>query len=492
MKLALRGWWADEPPALRLALGIVFALGVLLRLAYLRQPMRYDESVTWLYFIGKPWHVAVSSYPFPNNHLLYTLLAKVTSAVAPGTPWAMRIPAFLAGVAVLPLTYAVGRTLFSTHAAAIGTALVAASTPLALYSTNARGYSMVDVAFLALLLLLARARDGRASPGLWAGVAAVSAAGLIAVPTMLYPLGAAVLWFTLVQALERPQDAWRRLAPLAAALVAAAVVALLAYQPIIRANGVRALAANKFVAPSPWPDFFQEFLPSVGDTLASWTGPFPLVTWPLLAIALAFGAARSTRLTREGIPVATATLAWCALLLLTGHHAPFARVWQWFIPIACLLAGVAVELLLRRWLTGRVGAAVPRVAVALCAATVAFAFASDDVGTSRDSGLVRGAASVAREPSRALQPGDRVLAPIPSNAPLQFYMLREHADTATLSTPDDSVRRVILVLDPAEGQTLRWAEAAGILDTSRFGPVSPAMHATDMDVFVAERKGATP
>jgi len=129
----------------------VTLLAITCRLAALRQPMRYDESVTWAYFVGRSWTTIVSQYQFPNNHVFYSLLAKATSSLAAWEPWALRLPAALAGIAIVPLTWAVGRRFADRDSALLGAALAAASTPLILYSTNARGYSLVVMLFLCLL-----------------------------------------------------------------------------------------------------------------------------------------------------------------------------------------------------------------------------------------------------------------------------------------------------------------------------------------------------
>ena len=119
---------------------LITALAAIGRMADLRQPMRYDESVTWAYFVGRPWSTVVGSYQFPNNHVFFSVLAKLTSSLAPFQPWALRLPAFIAGVAIVPLTWAVGRRFASPAVGLLGAALAAGSTSLMLYSTNARGY----------------------------------------------------------------------------------------------------------------------------------------------------------------------------------------------------------------------------------------------------------------------------------------------------------------------------------------------------------------
>ena len=492
MNAALRAWWRSETSTVRATLAAIVLLGVAVRCGSVTQPMRYDEAVTYLYFVGRPWWTAISAYQFPNNHLLYTVLAKITSGLGGGAPWAIRVPALIAGVAIIPLTYAVGRALFTPAAALIGSALVAASTTLTLYATNARGYSLLVAGYLVLLLLAARVRAEGGTPRRWIAFALVSAAGLATVPVMLYPIGAVAVWLVLVVSLEHPERARADVVPLVGAVGAAGVIAMLAYVPIIRANGLAALTANKFVAGSPWPQFFRELFPSLGGALVSWADPFPLVLAPLLLGALVVGSARSTRVSREGVSVITAALMGSAIVLLATHHAPFARTWLWLLPIACLLVGVGVELMVRRVAPSRGAAALPALALAILASGVAWGLFTDAEGESLDTGLFRGADAVAQSLRTSLQPGDRVLAPIPSNAPLQFYLLRYGADTAVLSTSPAATQRSILVLNRAYGQTVEWAIAADMIDTSRFGPIAPAMHALDADVYVAERKARIP
>jgi 4-amino-4-deoxy-L-arabinose transferase-like glycosyltransferase len=140
------------------AVAVITALGALCRLTALRQPMRYDEAVAWVGFIGRSWWTILSQYPTPNNHVFFSLLAKATSSLAPYEPWAIRLPALLPGIAIVPATWAVGRRLADRSTALLGAALAAGSMPLVLYSTNARGHSLVVLGGLALVLLGDRLR----------------------------------------------------------------------------------------------------------------------------------------------------------------------------------------------------------------------------------------------------------------------------------------------------------------------------------------------
>ncbi len=489
MITALQRWWRTEDLPTRLALlGIVLAGGVA-RFFALGQPMRYDESVSYLYFVGQPWATTITAYPFPSNHLLYSVMAKLVAPLGGGAPWALRLPAFVIGVAIVPLTFAVGRVLFTRTAALIGAALTAGATPLILYSANARGYAVVIAAYLSLLLIGARIRHHGAQCCEWVAFALIAAAGLAAIPVMLYPLGAVALWLALVLCVDRGWRAWRGLVGLGASLVGAVALALLVYLPIIAAHGIDAIVANPFVSPSGWPQFFAQLTPSLARMLDSWSQPYPLAVAVLLGVLALAGVVWSTRVSDEGISVTLAAYVWCAILLLATHRAPFARIWLWLLPVVALAAGTLGDALVSR-LRGRVlRPYMPAFAVAVAVAGVSWGLATDAVGAMRQSGVFAGAEQIAAVLATQTQPGDRVLAAIPSSAPLRYYMLRAGADTALLSTPDSVATREIIVLNAAYGQTLPWAIANGMVDTARFGPVAPAMHAADGNVYVAERRG---
>src|SRR5687767_1863319 len=131
----LRDAWRNEPREHQLALVWLVTIAIAMRALYLGQPMRYDEAVTYMYFVRLPWSEALSTYTYPNNHLFHTLLAKASVTVFGNLPWALRLPAFVAGVLVVPATYMVARAIYGSRPALFAAAIVATSGTLVLYST---------------------------------------------------------------------------------------------------------------------------------------------------------------------------------------------------------------------------------------------------------------------------------------------------------------------------------------------------------------------
>lgn len=428
----------------------------MLRLRYLSQPMRYDESVTYLYFVAGSWANAISSYTYPNNHVFHTLLVKACVVLLGNSPWVLRLPAFLTGVAMIPMTFAVGRRAFGLPAAYIGAGIVAASGGLVLYSTNARGYTIVSLATLVLWWLLLRLRE-RQSSMLWVLTVLLTALGIWTIPVMLFPAGGLCLWFVLSALRDDTSSKAADLAAVLAATVATGVVASVLYAPIAASGGYAALTGNAFVRASRWPVFFAELTSSIKPTLAGWTIGFPVIVAIALGACAVIGLFGERTTTDPRVPIAGTMYVWCAIVLIMTHRAPFARVWIfWVAPIALYAAHGIVQLLsdlgvARERLLLRAGT----VSVVLTSVLSVAVVLSGAVASSRDTGTFRDAERAAKDLLTRLRPGDRVIAPLPSNAPLAYYFIRLGVDTTYLSSTERDSASVYLIVNTDEGRTLR-------------------------------------
>jgi hypothetical protein len=475
-------------PRERLAICWITAVAFVCRIVALHQPMRYDESVTWAYFVGQPWSTVISSYPFPNNHVLYSLLAKLSVSIAPWSPWALRLPAFLAGVAIVPLTWAVGRRFADRATALLGAALAAASTSLILYSTNARGYSLVVVIFLLMLLVADRIRRGSARRG-WLTFTLLAALGLYTVPVMLYPMGAVALWLAMDAVHLPPRVRQRRIAAVALSSAGAVALAGLLYLPIVRSAGLSALAGNKFVTASPWPVFALGLPKFFAELLGTWSSPVPWWSVPLVALLALLGLRRPIHSRMPSLAIATG--AWCLALLLLTHRVPFARVWLFLLPLFLLAVARG---LIRVWREGIVRR-LPAIrwdaawtAMALAALVGVIAVRTEAAVRSADTGVFLPAREVAALLTPRLQSGDRVLAPIPSNGPLLYYFAERGLDTASLTLPLERARRAYLVLDRTRGQSLGWAVMVGMIDPAQFREPALLGRPGSAEVWMADRR----
>jgi hypothetical protein len=426
------------------ALLLIVTSGLLVRLDFLFQPMRYDESGTYVHYASEPFYIGLSAYTAPNNHLFHTLLVHVTTVLLGDAPWAIRLPAFVAGVLLVPAAYLAGRLLYGRHAALLAAALVAASSRLVEYSTNARGYTLLTLAFV-LLLALATVLARSDEPADWLAFAVLAALGLWTVPTMLYALALVVAWLiaTILDERTRIHLLATRLLP---SLAGTALLTLVLYAPAILSSGPHALLRNDFVRPRGLASTARALPRSGWETVSGWNRDLPLAPAIVLALAFALTVVRHRRVSSFRFAPALASIV-VVPIVIVQRVVPYDRVWLFLLPLylitaAAGLVGVAARVRLRRWFPP----AVAVVAVACAAGLAAREASTRSVYFSEDTSTFRDAPRVASFLERTLRPGDRVLVSPPADLILEYYLGTAGLDTGRLLYTDFRARRLFAVV----------------------------------------------
>ena len=490
----LRGLGTAVATESRLHLGALLAvtvIAVLVRLEFLFQPMRYDESVTFVHYASRPWYIALTTYTAPNNHVFHSELAQLTTAVFGGAPWAVRLPAFMAGILLVPATYVAGRALYGKHAALIAAALVAASSVVIEYSTNARGYTLIALCF-ALLLALGTRLLTSSNQAEWLAFALLGAIGFFTVPVMLYAFGAVATWvaISLLLAGER-RLLVRRLLPAVAVTV---VLSGLAYAPIVAASGLASLVDNEFVRSLAWTEFADELPDSLRSTWDGWNRDVPLP----IAVALVAGFATALlfhrRLARIAVPPALAALVFIAPVVVVQRVVPFERVWLFLLPLYLITAAAGILFLLRPLATRVGGEAVAALilAVVLAGSLAGNAVATQSVAESEDTSTFRDAERVGDLLARELRPGDKVLVAPPADAILEYDLRRRGLDPAALlywQEPGATRRFLVVVKEGPDDYPLAYLRADRRLEGVRLSSARPLRRFDEASVYEVLRAG---
>jgi hypothetical protein len=478
-----------EPPSHWGALGLTVLVAIGTRLCFLSQPMRYDEAFTFMQYVSKPLVVGLSHY-FPNNHLVHTLLAHLAASVFGAAPWAIRLPAFLAGVLLVPAAYVAARRQYGRHAALVAAGLVAASSPLIGFSTVARGYTLMFLCFLTLAALapsLLRQRNQAA----WALFALVAALGFYTVPLMVYPFGAVVVWLILSAAGGESPLPRRHLAQdlLLAVALTVGLTALL-YLPSLVVTGVSSLTTRGVAPASPWADLLRGHLKDLRYLWAEWNRDLPAGISLLLAGGFLTATVAHRRLGRCRVPWWLAAALWCVPLLALQGIRPPVRMWLFLLPLYFASAAAGLIALLgwvarpsARAVNPASGApglpggphaspsrAVPVMALALAVGIglnvmrTRSVYYSDDTGTG-----LRDAEQIAIFLKARLQPGDRILAATPSEAPLEYYLSRHDVPVTYLFSGLGFTNRLFVVVNEPR-QTLDTVLGPGLTGPSYTAP----------------------
>jgi len=212
----------------RWSLVALILLAAALRLATLtEQGFWYDEAFTPVHVLHAGLGATLKSFVHSENTPpLWYLLAWADARVLGDGALALRLPSALAGIATVPVVWAIGSELSGRRAALIGAALVAVNPLFVWYSQEARAYGLL-VLFAALALLCFARLLHEPSATRAALFALSSALALLTHYFAVFLLVPMALWLLRERAVRR------------AALPAIGVLALvgLALLPLISAQG---------------------------------------------------------------------------------------------------------------------------------------------------------------------------------------------------------------------------------------------------------------
>ncbi len=335
-------------------LGILLAMGLGLRLWYLRQPIRFDEATTVLLYASQPWYIGLANYSMPNNHLLNTLMVRVCILIGNEQEWIVRLPALMAGFMCLPMLYLYARLMYSRPAAILALAWLSVNLAFVDMSTNARGYTMVVlfglVSQVSTVFIFRR--------GYWLAClfnALAIGLGLIAVPTALLVVASGVLWGILFfhQYHSAEQVPFSRLYLWVGSCGVGMGIALLGYAPMLMIMGVEPLIANEWVRPLGWNQFIIEFPAQLLAYGTYMSRPFSGVWAALLIIPAIVYLISWKKIEKTGISLPFIFFGVALVLLMLNRRYPLwglAPMWMYgsVVAFAAFAAGL-MQLLPVAW-----------------------------------------------------------------------------------------------------------------------------------------------
>ena len=441
------------------------ATGFALRWHYLFRPLHYDECVGYVEAASRPLWVAVSSYYAPNNHIFHTLWVGLSTRLLGDDPWAIRLPAFLAGTLMVPATYLTASLFHGRATGILAAALVAVSSTLVEYSTNGRGYTLLCLLFIGSLVAARHVLRTNGWLG-WGALALLWTLGLWTIPTMLFGVATVALWLAVVELVSARERGLNRafFARGGLALVVTVIATVVLYSPVLIRMGPAALTRNEWVSPKTLAYVAANLPDSLATTWREWNRDIP---WPLSLVLLAgFVAGLAPRHRRE-VPLAPVAVLACLGLTFVERVDPFPRVWLFLLPVYFMTAAWGIVRTIE-WVAPRGwGHAVVGMTTAILAATIGWHVYADQ--SIRRTVVEPHADEVAGLVAERLRPDDLVICVLPTAPPLEYYFRKLGVPLSHIAYRDDSVTnpRRLFVVETVFGQTFDrlldgspWAERA--------------------------------
>jgi len=213
-------------------LALILGLATLLRVYALGVGPWFDEILTHVRYVRIPLGQIVTSYDSQNQHLLFSVFARLTTWLLGDGVWQLRLPAAIFGVAGIAALWPVTLRLYGARIALLATALLACSYHHVWFSQNARGYTGLMLWTVLSGWYLLRGLEGEGNRA-WCGYAVCVALGFYTHLTMIFVVaghGAMVAW----RFFRRDgRTLSQRLEPLLFGLLPAGLLTLTLYAPVL-------------------------------------------------------------------------------------------------------------------------------------------------------------------------------------------------------------------------------------------------------------------
>jgi 4-amino-4-deoxy-L-arabinose transferase-like glycosyltransferase len=356
----LTGREGGRDPHLWILAGLL-AAATLLRLPGLAGDLWLDEVFSRTSFVSLPLLRILSTFTSDNQHLLYSLLAKLSLHLPIDEAAALRLPALVCGVASVWALVRLATPLVGRTSAYWAAALMTVSYHHIWFSQNARGYSGLLLATLLATDAFLRLETGGRRRDVW--IYAVALAFGAGMHLLMGFVGLAHLLLAAGVVVRGDTEARPAVRRWAVGLATGVVLTLALYAPAFR---------QVFV-------FFTRPAPRVYGAAEGWTRPLWLVREALaglsadsaaglavlaLAGSLAVAGAVSLARRRWLAPTLFTLPAILSLITLVGlHRHLWPRFFFHFLGFGCLLLVHGATTVARRLKR-------PRLATALCTAMV--------------------------------------------------------------------------------------------------------------------------
>jgi hypothetical protein len=308
---------------------LILISAIILRLVHIFEQFIHDEGYTFAVFSSTSLFNIVTNYHLPNNHVLNSLLIYFSTHLFGIQPWAVRLPTLLAGLLLIPATFKLASQIYDKYTALLSAILITILPGAILYSTRARGYSLVAL-FTVLSFIIANYIIENKNLFAWSLLILFSALGFYSVPVMLFPFGIIFVWLFFENLFTPPGPYGSKLNFLKywfLAGLSTATLVLILYTPIFIYSGADKVFANQWVSPAPWSGYISSIPSQAWISLYDWTYGLSSFWVILLAVGFCLSLVFHKKISRNRFPLQIAAFLWITALFLIQRPQPTSKIW---------------------------------------------------------------------------------------------------------------------------------------------------------------------
>lgn len=451
------------------------------RFIFLFQPIRYDEAFSFLVFASKPLSVALSNYQISNNHLLNTFFEHIFFKSFGPAPEIIRLPAFIAGILIFFANYSWIKKLYDENTALISSALLASSSILIDFSTNARGYTLMILLSILLFnatlkLISSRLKKGRGE------FAIFSSLGFYTLPTFLLPFSVAIVFLFIHMIPEFRRGVALNVTPFLASLMLIALLTLLFYLPIFFDNQ-RNFILPPFFAYTPSPVLNKKLITLLIDAFQQWVMHTPrsmLIIFNLIFLVSFI----DKNLRRKHLYlIISAIVGYLGTFLIIRRIPDTARHLLFLLPIYYALIAASLAWFINLFIRHLDSKARFNAPAILALILSLFLSLKTIEAYSRQPLDFQSAQSIVSKIKYELKDTDRVFSTCPADAPIAYYFYLSGIDYRSISLDSVSAKRIFVVIKHGQG----LSDVLNISESQQYSDTRLISGFQDADLYVINK-----
>jgi hypothetical protein len=249
-------------------------------------PIHIDEAITHRYFAAQGWKIAISTYPFPNNHVLFSFLASIFLKLPLEPLTAMRLVSVASALCNSALLYTIVKKFATPTWAILAVCAWVTSLGGFYYSIHARGYGLETTFILLCVYAILQRRGSHKEQTKHLLLFVMSSAlGFFTIPSFLFPFVSLLLAWALCGP-EESNTISKKVRHGLVAGTGTSLITLLFYMPLFYYSGFGALLNNQWVDERKWTNLTNAQIMSFIPDVYAYIGPTVLA---LLCLGLVIG-----------------------------------------------------------------------------------------------------------------------------------------------------------------------------------------------------------
>tara|TARA_B110000495_G_C23003945_1_gene592823 strand:- start:12 stop:1658 length:1647 start_codon:yes stop_codon:yes gene_type:complete len=173
---------------------LIFFISALIRIYKLQFNITYDEAATYLDYVDGGI-TDLLYYKLPNNHIFYSVLAKVSVTIFDNSQYSLRIPSFFFGLLNIIIIYNLGKKIKDKSTGIFASFSLSCIPIIIHYDTLARGYSIkITFSLMLFYFIIKFLETFKKRFLLYAAIS--SALGFFTILSFLFPFVGTMIWFT--------------------------------------------------------------------------------------------------------------------------------------------------------------------------------------------------------------------------------------------------------------------------------------------------------